>query len=612
MKKTSLLSALTVSTMLTACGGGGGGHGNIPNTTLPDIPNQPSVTQDSITTMNYSVSNADDRIAYAKSVLGDEFEGQAVSSTSMFRLRNAPPTDDESLTEMAYSNMNEAINEDVFDMIKNGDFDDGSSEDIQKRIRRALRMAGVKDAFELLWDDIKNLISDDNKAKNIFEYAERISNRYGRKQEFNISNAKLQLVKLHEDQQNSYVNLTEENNVINGIEVLSNKGMAGELSYSATRDGAKDVFKTEKRKIYRYGINSRYYTGTFFDTFDKLSSEEIQEKLKQRVDELASTGAYDTDEAPRDEIVARIKKAIEIAFDPDLNDGSMIVTEYEGDARSLDSQSEIFEYFHTDYDKEEKITYKSYMTSDDNKNKDMKLAYSDFGILTKDSKLSKEVMDGANKETYVFAGGYDSKKIEAQDIAENMNFSGYAYGAVNVGYSENEGAETYNEVDPLELNGKIDLLFDATNGTQTATASFDNWYDVKASSDAYGSNATLTLTNWKNGTADDFKFRGQNEYVVDDFTTAKQLAADPVTATEANNQQHSDPAFGAFNIGYYGDAGVPSEATGYIFYEEARGYNKEGMSKEEFIAQYGQEKADDFYDSVKNIGVNIGFGAVRQ
>ena len=40
MKKISLLSALTVSTILSACGGGGGGgHGNIPNTTLPNVVN---------------------------------------------------------------------------------------------------------------------------------------------------------------------------------------------------------------------------------------------------------------------------------------------------------------------------------------------------------------------------------------------------------------------------------------------------------------------------------------------------------------------------------------------------------------------------------------------
>ena len=73
------------------------------------------------------------------------------------------------------------------------------------------------------------------------------------------------------------------------------------------------------------------------------------------------------------------------------------------------------------------------------------------------------------------------------------------------------------------------------------------------------------------------------------------MAADPDTAIEAGSGDHSDPAFGALNIGYYGDKGIPSEATGYIFYEEGRAYNDAGS-----------------YDKIKNISVNIGFGTQRQ
>ena len=55
------------------------------------------------------------------------------------------------------------------------------------------------------------------------------------------------------------------------------------------------------------------------------------------------------------------------------------------------------------YTKDEKTTYSSSA-------KDMKLVYSDFGILTKDSTFSKPVFEGVNKETFVFAGGYEDKK----------------------------------------------------------------------------------------------------------------------------------------------------------------------------------------------------------
>ena len=63
------------------------------------------------------------------------------------------------------------------------------------------------------------------------------------------------------------------------------------------------------------------------------------------------------------------------------------------------------------------------------------------------------------------------------------------------------------------------------------------------------------------------------------------LKGDYDTAIEAGNQDHSDPAFGGFNIGYYGDANNPREATGYLYYEESRGYNQAGISKDDFINQ---------------------------
>ena len=58
MKRLSFVAALTLSTMLSACGGGGGGHSFIPPSTLPDNPDNPSVTCEGVTCMtNDGLSN---------------------------------------------------------------------------------------------------------------------------------------------------------------------------------------------------------------------------------------------------------------------------------------------------------------------------------------------------------------------------------------------------------------------------------------------------------------------------------------------------------------------------------------------------------------------------
>ena len=129
----------------------------------------------------------------------------------------------------------------------------------------------------------------------------------------------------------------------------------------------------------------------------------------------------------------------------------------------------------------------------------------------------------------------------------------------------------------------------------------------------------------------DFKFRGQDTYTVEDFTRAKQLFAEPDEPIDANSpgakeylkknnivdykgdpETHNEPAFGAMMIGYYGENNDPKEATGYVFYEEARGFNSEGLTQQDFVEKYGKDKIEDYYDRVRNTSVNFGFGAKRQ
>ena len=37
-----------------------------------------------------------------------------------------------------------------------------------------------------------------------------------------------------------------------------------------------------------------------------------------------------------------------------------------------------------------------------------------------------------------------------------------------------------------------------------------------------------------------------------------------------------------------------------------------GLSQQEFVKKYGEDKLEDYYDRVRNTSVNFGFGAQRQ
>lgn len=587
MKYKSLIVALTLSTMLSACGGGGGGgHSFVPPANLPDITNPDTPGDSGTLKVNHNenvtemrtraITDSDGFTDVVKERLGDDVYAGVESAG----LRRRAKT----LARGAENNICKSerdCNQEVFDNMIKILVDHKLENASLPEIKQALLLAGfTQQDLAGHIDDIKSALKwiQDN-PDQIKGKVDTLLRTYAN---LDIKNAKLNLVTLHEDQQNSFVKLTlDENNNIDGVEITKNKDMASELNYTSSRDGDTNEFNTSQ-KIYRYGISSTHYYGTFIDSLTELTPQEQSEKLKARVDELAETGVYEGD------VVENTKKAIDIALGLVADDGSLDV-EISNEEREVDEEtSNKFIFYSLDYNKDETTTYTSYA-------KNMKLVYSDFGTLTKNSNFSKPVQEGHEKETFVFAGGYEDKKIEVADLSEDMNFIGRAVGAVNVAYGNNGDEDDNQSLDPLNLDGKATLTFNKATGQQTVSAEFNNWYDVTAEAAANGNPDKLTLNNWKNGTANDYKFRDRSEYIVNDFTTAKQLAADPDTAIEAGPGDHSDPAFGALNIGYYGDKGIPSEATGYIFYEEGRAFNDAGS-----------------YDKIKNISVNIGFGAQRQ
>lgn len=173
------------------------------------------------------------------------------------------------------------------------------------------------------------------------------------------------------------------------------------------------------------------------------------------------------------------------------------------------------------------LTYKSI-------GKELGLSYSDFGTYT----IIKEQIDinteTETKETVldnaIFAGGYDSHKIAMSDIASNVNFTGQAVG------NASDSQHTVN------LDGTATLSFDKESGTSTLGASFNNWYDIQVTD-----NGAIEFSNYTN----------TNNLV--------KLDAAPddngiITDTGAK-----------MDVGYYGphpDAGIPTEATGLVQYQE--------------------------------------------
>ena len=154
--------------------------------------------------------------------------------------------------------------------------------------------------------------------------------------------------------------------------------------------------------------------------------------------------------------------------------------------------------------------------------KQMGLSYSDFGLIDITSSMGDEqTPDGFSVP---FAGGYDDKKIAVADIDSDMTFSGRAVGTATKGE------------DSINLGGTATLNF-KTGDTPTSelAANFDNWYNVTITQNGDAPNAN-------------FVFSGN--------PTETDVILTNTTGT------------GTMNVGYYGPAGSPTEATGTVQFTE--------------------------------------------
>ena len=181
MKKLSLIAALTLSTMLSACGGGGGGHGYIPPTTLPDNPNNPGETTNACATnpetcmTTQKFSNAEKRIE-----LYQNAENQASTFSGRRMLKTAKNSDADSVST-AYNNMRT--------FFVDGNLSSATDETLLKSLLLAgfnkddLPTANLKDWVEINANQIKN------KAQTVWDM-------YGTEKEVSIDNAKLNVVNI--------------------------------------------------------------------------------------------------------------------------------------------------------------------------------------------------------------------------------------------------------------------------------------------------------------------------------------------------------------------------------------------------------------------------------
>lgn len=172
--------------------------------------------------------------------------------------------------------------------------------------------------------------------------------------------------------------------------------------------------------------------------------------------------------------------------------------------------------------------------------RDLGLSYSDFGTysifthreeLTETEDEKHDVLETNTGMGGVFAGGYDTKKIDTADIAQDMSFRGRAVGSVT---STKDGVPR-----SVSLDGSAALRFDKENATSTLSAIFGNWYDVTAVTN--GTNTTVTFDGYPTDAENDMSL---------------------ITAANENGKIVIND--GKMSANYYGNNGTPSEATGML------------------------------------------------
>lgn len=543
MKRLSIITALTLSTMLSACGGGGGGHSFIPST-IPDNPSnpdQPVVSCTGLTCMtNEGLSNTAKR---------NKLYSQALGSSGI-----------------ALFTSNEVASEDVtqaFTEMKTQLVDNTIDENDAEGLRPYLILAGFEDLPETEADLI-NWIA--NRKYMIKRHAEKAYNMYGTEKQVYLDNAKLHLVE-ETANQDTFINFTiddhDEQKNINGVEISENDFGAEALSDKLNKTGENTFSGNDKLHIYEFPYGSEggrlYIEISGYDENTEPDLALIKEKLQLKLQERAAE-----DSLAGDDSLSNMKDTISA-------DIAAL-----GDTTSLE---------HEILDRKIGTVYTSYAKN--LKNGTGNLLYSDFGLVEWDE-IRTNTDDANDKEEIhankVFAGGYDAMKMDPKN---SMEFTGDAVGGVN--YKKIvEGDYGVVESNTMQLEGgKATLKF--ANGTENLNVTFNNWYDVDVTKNLNTNTGSISFSGGEKITDNKFKFTGVASNNIDGIKDNgsqnfdgfnKYENKDFIKEAWDKNSSYEGYA-GAMNIGYYGKDDTPSEATGYVMYHEESLTNGETKTVED-------------------------------
>lgn len=532
MKKLSLIAALTLSTMLSACGGGGGHGGHIPSTTLPNIPENPGTDTNTCST-NPETCMATAKIStdvvnqyLSQQVESAEKETSMASYSLKSRARVKSASSDEPMEgriKSAYGKMKEVLI-DAVSYDENGDIVVKTTA-TDADLKKSLLLAGYSVSDFDGVDDLNDWV--DTNALTIKRKAEQIYNMYfdknGNLKEVGMENAKLTMVNIG-NKQDSYVNF-----------IVDNKGKITGLHFDVSSDSADsrgvDFKKTADGEFKRNGLILAYSLrlkdgndDLYLETFEELNLGQLKKRLRAK---LAEEG-YDN--------TAEWEEAINNLNASDLKDGG-------NDSKGLNIGGL------KSGNRDSFITYTSKGADIDGKGTN--LLYSDFGTVHVNSWEGEE---DKIDETFVFAGGYEAKRISQEQLLDKeMEFEGKAVAALIYQYpNSNNECEGERCEKSTNYDGTATLKF--TGGNETLSAKFDKWYDVSVKSN--GNNYNINFSDKDKSIEEIYKFSDE---------TVKNGVNNFVGEYRTENKGDS---YGAVDIGYYGDNGNPSEATGYVAYGE--------------------------------------------
>lgn len=532
--------------MLSACGGGGGGgHSFVPPTTLPDTPDNPSTNTCSanpetcMATAKISTKDVNEYLSQQVESAEKETAEASYSLKSRTRTKAASSNDTmENRVKTAYAQMKELL------------IDSVSENENEVTVNRAENEVELKKSLLLAGYSISDLngienLTDwaDTNALTIKRKAEQTYDMYfdkkGNLKEVGMENAKLTMVNIGE-KQDSYVNF-----------IVDNKGKITGLHFDVSSDSADsrgvDFKKTADGKFNRNGLILAYSLklqdggkDLYLESFEELNLGQLKKRLRAK---LAEEG-YDN--------TSKWEEAINNLNANDLKSGGNDSKGFNIGGLSKGNRDSF-------------ITYSSKGADIDDKGTN--LLYSDFGTVHVNSWEGEE---DEIDETFVFAGGYEAKRIDPEQLSgQEMEFEGKAVAALIYQYpNANNECEGKTCEKSAAYDGTAKLKF--VNGNETLTADFDKWYNVTVKS---------------NGNNYDINFSDQGKNIEEIYKFTDDTVKNGVTGFVGTAED--DSHYGAVDIGYYGDKGNPSEATGYVAYGEVVKPGTNGNSSHELHSQIG-------------------------